>query len=170
MSDRHLVVDHLKFSYEGLFNSAELYNLIATWFYEKTWDWYEKINQEQVTLQGKQIRIVLEPWKSVSDYHKITMKIHLQMIDVKEVEVEHEGKKLHLNHGVVRIVFDGFVVSDRKGRWNGSPFKWFVAFMAEKYFFKEHYHKFEVWIKSDLDDLYNKIKNYLNVYKYTYQR
>ena len=71
MVERDLVIDHLKFSYEGLFNASELYNLISNWFYDKGWDWYERMNQEQITSAGKQIKLVLEPWKCVSDYYKL---------------------------------------------------------------------------------------------------
>lgn len=170
MPERTLVVDHLKFSYEGLFNSSELYNLIASFFFEKGWDWQEKINQEIITAQGKQIRIVLEPWKSSSDYYKLIIAIKLHMIDVKEVEVELNGEKLRLNHGIVRITFDGYVVSDRKGKWKRKPTFWLLALILEKYFFRHHYEKFETWLKSDIDDLYSKIKNYLNVFKYTYNQ
>ena len=42
MPERYLVIDRLKLSYEGLFNADELYSLIAQFFYEKGWDWYEK--------------------------------------------------------------------------------------------------------------------------------
>ncbi|HIJ11828.1 TPA: hypothetical protein HA278_07245 [Candidatus Woesearchaeota archaeon] len=169
MAEKHLVIDHLKFSYEGLFNATEFYDLIVDWFYEKGWDWYEKVNQEQVTPDGKHIRLVLEPWKSSSDFYKLKMKIHLQLLNVREVEVEHEGKTLRLNHGVIRMVFDGFVMSDRTGEWTSKPFWWFFTVVAEKYFFKHHYKKFVEWIKSDVEELHTKIKEYLNVFKYTYR-
>ncbi|MBI2662278.1 hypothetical protein HYX11_02355 [Candidatus Woesearchaeota archaeon] len=169
MSERTLVVDHLKLSYEGLFNASELYNIISSWFYEKGWDWYEKMNQELVTPSGKQIRWLFEPWKNISDYYKLVMAIKIHILDVKQVEVEHEGQKIKLDHGVIRITFDGYVVSDRKGKWTNKPFTWFLSIIFEKYFFREHYSKFELWIKSDVDDLHQKIKSYLNVFKYTYQ-
>ncbi len=169
MVERHLVVDHLRFSYEGLFNAAELYNLIAEWYFEKGWDWLEKINQEQVTPAGRQFHIVLEPWKSASDYYKIAMKIVLNMTDVKEVEVEHEGQNLNLNYGAVKITFDGFVLSDRMNKWTKQPFYWLLSVLFEKYFFRNHYEKMHQWIESDVDDLHAKIKNYLNVFKYSYR-
>ncbi|MBI2146467.1 hypothetical protein HYU22_03945 [Candidatus Woesearchaeota archaeon] len=168
MAERRLIVDHLKFSYEGLFNASELYSVISTWFFEKGWDWHEKINQEQVTPDGKQIRIVLEPWKSSTDYYKLVMHIKLNCTDVKDVDVEHEGKTLRLNQGLVRITFDGYVVSDRKHYWSKKPFLWFLSVLSQKYFFSDHFAKLEDWIKSDVDDLHTKIKNYLNVFKYTY--
>ncbi|MBI2572783.1 hypothetical protein HYV86_02900 [Candidatus Woesearchaeota archaeon] len=169
MADRTLVVDHLKFSYEGLFNAEELYAVISTFFFEKGWDWNEKINQEQVTPNGKQIRLVFTPWKSSTDYYKLKVEIHLQMLDVRDVEIEQNGKNLQVQHGQIRMLIDGFIMSDRAGKWTGSPFYWFVGFMIEKYFFNRHVAKLEAWIKSDIDDLYTKIKNYLNVFKYTYR-
>ncbi len=170
MVERHLVIDHLKLSYEGLFNAAELYNLIVSFFYEKGWDWYEKMNEEQVTPTGKQIRILIAPWKSSSDYHKLTIHMKIHMIDVRDVEIEQDGKNIKVNHGIVRITFDAYVVSDRKGKWSRDPLKWFIGTVAEKYFFKDHFAKFQRWVTSDVDDLHNKVKTYLNVFKYNYHQ
>ena len=88
MAERHLIVDNLKFSYEGLFNSAELYNLISGWFFDKSWDWYEKINEEQVIPSGKQITILLEPWKNITDYYKLVIRLKLNFIDIQDVQIE----------------------------------------------------------------------------------
>lgn len=172
MAERSLVVDHLKFSYDGLFNAAELYNLISSFFFEKGWDWKERLNLEQITPHGKQIRIHLEPWKSVSDYYKLIIDIKLNMNDLKDVEVQHQGQTLRLNQGEVKIIFDGYVVSDRFDRWTKSPkspFYWFLAVVGQKYFFRDHFARNETWLKSDLEDLYGRIKRYLNVFKYNYQ-
>ena len=169
MTERSLVVDHLKLSYEGLFNATELYNLVGSFFFEKGWDWKEKLNLEQITPQGKQIRIHLEPWKSSSDYYKRILDIKIHMTDLKDVEVQHNGQTLRLNQGELRIIFDGYVVSDRSGRWTKAPFVWFLTVLAQKYFFKDQFMRMELWLKSDLDDLHGRIKRYLNVFKYHYQ-
>src|SRR3989338_10622674 len=169
MGERHLIIDYLKLSYEGLFNAAELYNVISSWFYEKGWDWYERMNQEQVMPSGKQIRIILEPWKSSTDYYKLSIRIKLNMTDVTDVDVEHEGQPLRLNQGVVKITFDGFVVSDRQGKWTDKPFYWFLSYLIERYFFRSHFGKLETWLQSDMEDLHTRIKTYLNMFKYTYR-
>jgi len=168
MTEASLVVDRLKLKYEGLFNSAELYSVISSWFFEKGWDWYEKMNQEQVTANGKQIRFIFEPWKSSSDYHKAIIKIKMLMTDVREVEVEQEGKNLNLSHGEVKFYIDAILLSDRNEKWHKKPLLWLMSIMFEKYLYKQHQGKMRIWIKSDVDDLYNKIRNYLNTFKYTY--
>ncbi len=169
MSEKTLVIDHLKLGYEGLFNPAELYNIVASFFYEKGWDWLEKMNEEVITPEGKNIRIIFEPWKNISDYYRITVRIKLNCVNLKDVEVEPEGKVVRLTHGIIRMTFDAYVISDRLEKWSGNPFYWLVALLADKYFFRNHYEKAEAWITSDVDDLHNKIKNYLNVFKYNYR-
>ena len=169
MGEVTLVVDHLKFRYEGLFNAAEIFNVISSFFFEKGYDWFEDMNEELITPEGKQLRMVLAPSKSTSDFYKIKAKIKVIMTNVKDVEVEHDGKTLRLNQGVVKMIIDGFVQSDRSGAWTKSPFYWFLTILGQKYFFKNHFQKMETWIISDLDDMHQQLKTYMNTFKYTYQ-
>jgi len=170
LSEKNLVVDRLKFSYEGLFNVAELYNIISTFFYDKFYDWYEKYNDEQITPKGKQIYLVLQPWKNASDYYKLEIKVHLIISEIKEVEVEQKGEIIKINQGIIKMIVDAYVISDRNEKWSEKPLYWFFSVLADKYLFREHYKKFEDWVKSDLEDLMYKIKTYLNVYKYNYNK
>ena len=167
--ERYLVIDHLKLAYEGLCNAPELFSLIQEWFYEKGWDWHERTNQETTTPEGKQLHLILEPYKNVSNDHRLMVKITLNATNLKDVEVELEGKTVHSQQGVIRMIIDGYVFSDRKGQWDSRPFYWFLGIVLEKYFYKEHFRRFETWLKSDVSDLYDRIKSYLNTYKYTYQ-
>mgnify|MGYP001609897008 CR=1 FL=1 len=169
MAERHLIIDHLKLSYEGLLNVAELYALISSWFYEKGWDWYEKLNDEQVTPEGKQIHIVMEPYRNITDYYRLDIAITLNGANVQDVTVEHAGKKLQLQQGSLHMTFDGYVVSDRKGKWESKPFLWFLGMVLEKYFYREHFAKAEKWLKDDVEDLHARIKKFLNTFHYTYR-
>lgn len=170
MVERYLVVDRLKLSYEGLFNADELHALISTYFYEKGYDWYEKMNQVIVTPSGKQIRMILEPWKNISDYYKLIISIKIDLADLKEVTVQSNNAAVKTNQGTLRMVFDGFIISDRKNKWSQKPLYWLMSILFEKYFFKEHYQKAETWVKSDVEDLHNKIKTYLNSFTHAYRR
>ena len=169
MTERTLVVDQLKFTYEGLFNASEVYKLVDGWFYEKGWDKNEFMNQELVTPTGRQIKIILEPWKTITDYFKLVMRVKIHMNDVKDVEIEKDGQKIKVNQGEIRMIFDGYVLSDRQGIWNSKPIWWFLSILSNKYLFRENYGRAERWILSDVDDLYQKVKSFLNVYKYKFE-
>jgi len=167
MGESYLVVDNLKFAYEGLFNPEEIYSIITSLFYERGWIWYEKMNQEEVTPSGKQIRMILKPFLLATKYYQLGVQMRIHMVNLKEVEVERDGKILRLHHGVLRITYSGEVISDRKGLWK-KPLFWFLSVVFEKYFFSDRKEKYSVKVKETIDDLSTAIKNYLNTCKYTY--
>jgi len=166
MVEKKLVIDQLKLSYEGLFDFSELYRLIDGFFFERGYDKVEVVNQEQVTSGGKQIRIIMEPEKGITDYFKLIVKIRLHAIDLKEIEVEKDKAKLRLNQGQLKITFDGYVISDRSGTWEKSPFFWLIRVFSDKFIFRDHYNKAEKWLVSDIEDLQQKIKSFLNLHRY----
>ena len=77
VADRTIVIDHLKFSYEGLFNMSELHKLIGEFFYNRHWDFTEKLSEELITPEGKQIQVIYEPWKNAGNYWKLKTKVKL---------------------------------------------------------------------------------------------
>ncbi|MBU1112243.1 MAG: hypothetical protein ABH824_00215 [Nanoarchaeota archaeon] len=168
MAETKLVVEQLKLSYEGLFNISELYALINSWFYDRNWDWYEKMNQEQITPTGKQIRIILEPYKNYSDYYRGMIQIKIHITDLKEVDVEMEGQNLRLGQGEIKMIINGYLRSDRKSKWVNQPFYWLLSIIADKYLFHQHFQKLERWIEMDIEDLHGKIKKYLNTYQHKF--
>lgn len=169
-SERYIVVDRLKFAYEGIFDPAELYNAMVMWFRQARYEWFEPYNQEEVTEQGKQIYIVMSPIKSASEYYRLNVKIQLNMLNLREIEVERDGQKVTLHHGVVRILIDAWVADNRKKSWKSTPVSWFVRFMMTQYFFRDYLGKFKDTLGDDIEQVHHLIKDYLNVYKYTYQR
>src|SRR3989338_5988794 len=108
MAERELIVDHVRLTYEGLFDAKELYNIIDTYFREKGYDKRELRNIEQVKPEGKYVEIEWLPWKKTTHYIRNEIWIRLVMSDVKEVEVEKEGVKVKLNQGKIQIVIDGY--------------------------------------------------------------
>ena len=132
-------------------------------------DYYEKINQEQITPTGKHIRMVLEPWKNLSDYHREEMRIKINISDVKEVDVEFEGKNVRMHQGLIKIVFDGYLKTDRKGWWTSNIFTWWLTYLFDLILMRDHFEKATSWVESDVQDLYGKLKTYLNAYNYTYR-
>ncbi len=166
MTERDIIIDQLKFQYEGLFNLEELYILITSWFHEKGYDFYERMNQEQITSSGKQIRIILEPWKGITEYYKLCLRLKIHLIDISEVDIEHNGETLNLNQGTIRIMIDAYIISDWRGKWEKKPLHWFLSVLFNKFIFNQHYNKAKNWIEQDVEDLYHQIKSFLNVFKY----
>ena len=45
--------------------------------------------------------MVLEPWKNISDYHKLVAAIKINIVDLKNTDVEYRGKTLRTNQSIV---------------------------------------------------------------------
>ncbi len=166
MAEREVMLDKLRLTYEGLFSVAELYTMIDEWFREKGYDKRENKNIEVVDPDGKSIEIVIEPWKKVTDYAKNVIKIRIVMTHIKDVEVEKDGTKIKLNQGKVQFVFDAFLETDYESRWEGKPIFYFIRTVFDKYFYKPFTAGFQMGVKADTMDLHQRIKSFLNLYKF----
>ncbi|MCX6709494.1 MAG: hypothetical protein NTV63_00880 [Candidatus Woesearchaeota archaeon] len=167
MSEKAPVVENLSLSYSGLFNAKELYSTINSWFKEKGYDRREIKNEEHVYPQGKFIDIELQPYKKVSDYAKIVIRIQLTMKDVKDVDIEKEKHKLRLNQGRVDFTFDSYLETDYESRWEQTPFYFLLRTIYDKFIYRSYTRRFEEKASSDLKELYEEIKSFLNMARFT---
>ncbi len=166
MSEKKLIIDQLKFAYDGPFDLPGLYRLIDSFFYEKGFDKHEKLNVEQVLPTGRSIKIEVIPYKNLSDYFRIHIRIRIYGSDIKRIEIEKDGAKIPLSDGKLMVIIDGYIESDRHSVWEDRPTFWFIRTIFDKYIFKGHYMKAEQWLVSDVEDIYQRMRSFLNVYKY----
>ncbi|MBW2965839.1 hypothetical protein KY342_01905 [Candidatus Woesearchaeota archaeon] len=166
MSEKKLIIDQLKLTFEGIFDLNGLYRTIDSWFYEKGYDKWERKNFEQVLPSGKDIELELLPWKKTTDYFKNIIRLRMRFTNVKDVEVEKQGVKLRLNQGRVMMIFDGYLVSDYEGKWEEKPMFFLIRTLFDKYVFKPYFSKFEKWVVNDVHDIHGRIQRFLNLYRY----
>ena len=166
MAERRIIVDHLKLSYEGLFNATELYALIDDFFREKGYDKREVKNEEQVTPNGKYVDLVLQPWKKITDYIRHIIRVDIKMFHLTEVEVEKDGHKVKLHKGRVNITFDGFLDSDYEHRWDQKPFYFFIRTIFDKFIYKSYMEEYAGILVDNINQLNKTIKAFLNLYRY----
>ncbi len=166
MSEKKLVIDQMKLTYEGIFDLNGLYRLIDGWFYQKGYDKWERKNYEQVLPTGKDIEIELLPWKKTTDYFKNIIRIRMRCTNVKDVEIEKQGVKMRLNQGKVMMIFDGYLESDYEHRWEEKPLFFLIRTLFDKYVFKTYFNKYEKWLVNDVYDIHGRIQRFLNLYRY----
>jgi hypothetical protein len=167
MAEREVVVDKLRLSYEGLFKVTDLYQLIDRWLREKGYDKREKRMAESVTKNGKFIEWEIEPWKKITDYASIIIKLRIILTDIKEVDVEIDKNKVKMNQGKTDFVFDGYLETDYENRWESKPLFFFLRALFDKYIFKPYTVGFQSNAIDDVNDLHTRIKSFLNLYRYS---
>lgn len=169
MAERRLVVDHLKLTYEGLFDATELYQVIDTWFREKGFDKRDIRQREHVSKEGKYVEMELQPWKKITDYARHVIKIDMRMINLKEVEVDMNGRKMRLNKGRVSIIFDGYLDTDYEHRWENKPVLFVLRTIFDKWVYKGYMSRWEGELVDSVNQLHTTIKGFLNLYRYKAQ-
>ena len=167
MAEREIIIDKMRLSYEGLFKVTDLYKLIDGWFREKGYDKREKKMAESVTKNGKFIEWEIEPWKKMTDYARLVIKMRIIMTDIKEVDVEIDKMKVKMNQGKVDFVFDGLLETDYENRWESKPLFYFLRTLFDKYIFKPYTVGYQNNIIADVNDIHSRIKAFLNLYRYS---
>ena len=62
---------------------------------------------------------------------------------------------------------NGYLQTDWQSRWNNRPFLWFMNIMMDRYIVGYYTAKFRSNVLADVNDVHTKIKNFLNMYKYS---
>jgi hypothetical protein len=166
MTETTIVIDSLSLDYEGLFNAKDFYKLLDNFFGEKNYDKREVLSMEKVESKGKYVELEIEPYRKITDYAKLVVRVRTKMFNVKEVEVEKDGHKLRLNQGKVSVVIDGFVQTDYENRWTDFPIRLFLKTIYDKFIYKKHTDEFDAKLKEDVGLLHNQIKAFFNLYRY----
>ncbi len=166
MTETKIIIDGLSINYEGLFSAKECYRLVDTFFEEKNYDKKEVLNTEKVEPSGKYVELEIEPYKKVSDYAKIVVRVRTKMFNVKEVEVEKDGHKLRLNQGKVAILIDGILQTDYENRWTNRPMWIFLRTIYDKFIYKTYIDQFDNMVLRDVNQLHTQLKAFFNLYRY----
>jgi hypothetical protein len=167
MSEKKLVVEHLKLQYDGLFDATGLYQYIDDWLREKGFDKREVRNREHVTPEGKFVELELQPWKKITTYAQHIIRMEIRLTKLKEVEIEKEKHKIRLNKGKVAITFDGYLVTDYEHRWEQRPLYFFLRTIFDKFIYRSYTAQYEALLVETVNQLHSGIKAYLNMYKHT---
>jgi hypothetical protein len=166
MVESKLIIDKLTILYDGLFEVKEFYKVVDRWFKDNSYDRKEKLSSELVREGSKEIELVLQPWKNISDYAKFRFDIRIIMKGVKEVEIEKDGIKLKMQKAKVEVYIDAFLDTDIEHRWETKPLFFFLRTLVDKYVYKFYSDRYETLIKADVANLHSTMKSYLNLNRF----
>jgi len=168
MAERRLVVDHMTLAYDGLFDLHELYTLINQWLKDKGFDLREQRNQEHIKPSGKYIEVEELPWKKITDYARHVIRLNIRIVNMKDVVVEEDNKRMKLNQGRISIVMDGYLDTDYEDRWESKPFYFFIRTIFDKFIYRTYSTQYEELLVENCLQLHAAIKSFLNLYQYEY--
>jgi hypothetical protein len=153
-------------NYSGLIDIKGLYRVMDEWFFQNHYAKVERRNFETVMEDGKQIIIELLPYKKITDYAKVEIRIYVELTHLKETVVERQGLKHRLYKGDAHFSFDCFLITDYEQHWETKAVYFFIRTIVDKYLYRGYTKRFEAEAVSDTNEIINEIKGYLNMERF----
>ncbi|PIZ51754.1 hypothetical protein COY27_02425 [Candidatus Woesearchaeota archaeon CG_4_10_14_0_2_um_filter_33_13] len=166
--ERFLIINGRELNYKGIFRIDELYSTINRAIEEQGYEKREKRSEETVREEGRHVYVELRPWKEVTKYLTLMIKLKIIMDNVTEEVTTINNQKRVFQKGDLTIVFDGWILTDYQDRWGMRPFFYFVKGMLNKYVWKNPIES-NIFgqLAGDVAHVYAKIKKHLNSFMET---
>ncbi len=164
--EKNLIINHREFKYKGIFRVDELFSAINRALEERGYEKREKRSEEVVTEEGRKSYIELRPFKVMSNYVTLMIKIHIELERITEITEVLKGEKKLFQQGEVTLYFDAWSLTDYKGRWGMRPWTYFLKGMINKFIYKYPTESgFTGELVGDTAVIYARIKKLFNSYK-----
>ena len=154
------------FQYKGLIDAKGLYKIIDKWFKDHGYDKVELWNYEEIYEDGKQLTLKLQPYKKISDYAKIEIRVTAVFSKCQDVVVTKDKVKIKLLKGSAKFTFDTFLTTDYENSWETKPLYFFMKIVAERFLYRSVIERYEEQGVGDTEDLKREIKSYLNMQRF----
>ena len=157
-----------QFAYKGLIDVPGLYKILEKWLSENGYDKAEIWNFEEVYEDGKQLTWKFEPYKKISDFAKVVIRIEASFKKLKETTIEKDGLKTKLMRGEAKFKFDLFMVTDYENYWGTKPMYFFLRSLADKFLYRSYIDRYEDIALADRENIKRELKSFLNMQRYAY--
>jgi len=162
MSEKDTIYE-AKIKQNGIFDFGGLYKFAFQWLDEEGYDINEKQYAEKIKGDLKEITIIWEAERKISDYFKFQLKLTWYIPDLAKIEVQKDGKKESMNKGTPEIKFKAVMIKDYEGRWENSSFLKFLRGVYDRYIIRGRIEEYEGKIVGELTKLISEIKAFLSI-------
>lgn len=162
MAEKDKVVTQ-KIKRVGVFHFKDTYQFMYNWLIEEDYFVEEQKYVEEVTGDTKKIEIIWVASKKISDYFRNDIKLTWTILNLKNVEVEKNGKRVKMNDASFEVKFAGTLVKDYENTWEKNPVTKFFRGVYDKFIIEGRIEGYEDKLYGDVDDLIEDTKGFLTI-------
>jgi hypothetical protein len=153
-----------KIKYEGLFDFKEFYRFCYQWVAEEMQlDTVEDKYSEKISGDSKGIKIEWTGTRKVTDYFKYSVGIKFEIMNLTNVEITQNGRKIKMNNGSVEVKVKGTLIRDYEGKFEKTASKKFMRSIYEKWVISSRVEQFETKLISDCNEFLAQAKAFLDL-------
>ena len=157
-----IVKEELK--YKGLGDFKDVYEYAYNWLKDEDFVITERKYEEINKGDAKEIRFWWEVNKKVTDYFRISLDMKWQILNMREVEVEINGKRKKMNEfGELKIVIKGVLEKDYSSKWGLKGFNKFLREIYDKYVIPTRTEEMEIKVSEVVQQFKDEIKAFLDL-------
>ncbi len=165
MVEKKTVLHELKLSYNGPVKINDFYKEVEDWIKKKGMNKELKKKMERLTPKGKKMEWTIECWKNLAHHSKEVVRLRSMFNEVKEIEVNKNGRRIKTQQADILLIFDGILETDLSEKWEQKPVFYFVRALVDKYIWKFYTEKDDGVVASDTYDLERTLKAFFNLQK-----
>jgi dTDP-glucose pyrophosphorylase len=151
----------LLISQEALFNIADLYKHIKTWFDFHGYDFYEK-EYHDINEQSKSMKIKWEGERKIDDYLRVHIKVGITFSNIVSVKT----KSGITNKGKVKFKFVSFMEKDYDEKWSNNFISKFIREVYDRFIIHNQINERMDELKNETYEIYNEVKAFLRLHMY----
>ncbi|MFT7615825.1 MAG: hypothetical protein ACI8Y7_000650, partial [Candidatus Woesearchaeota archaeon] len=170
MPDEFIQVYNRQIDYKGIFHIQELYDVIFETLKHKGYDRFDNVQDVRKFEEGITLDIRSRPERELTTTDNFVVKVNIKGRKLKEVDVTINQTKKKLFQGEISISFMGILYIDAHDNWAKSGFSKMLRIIAYQYVFKNWYRRLAQSGAKDVDDVFYKAQDYLNISSYRKHR
>ena len=162
MAEKEQVIKE-KVEHSGYFDFKGFYSFAHSWLKEENYGVEEEKYSETVSGDSRNIVFEWKATKTLSDYFKNELKMRFEVKELKDVEVEVDGKKKKMNKGKLTVEVKGNLIRDPGSKWDITPWYRFLRDVYNKYIIASRVEGSSDRIAGDVIKFKEEIKAYLEL-------
>jgi hypothetical protein len=148
----------------GIFNFPDFYKFCYDWLADEAQlDIQEEKYIEKLSGDSKNVDVVWEGTRKVTDYFKFSIKVSFRILGLRKVEIQREGIKEKTNDGSIEMKVKGTLIRDYEGKFETTGFMKFIRSIYEKWVISSRINEYEGKLIGDCDEFLTQAKAFLDL-------
>lgn len=153
-----------KVKQRGLYDFKDVYEFLYDYLLDEDFEVHEERYLEKKRGEEKEVEILWEATKSISDYFQIKVTAFWIILNMKKVEAVKDGQKVQTDSGVLEINVTGQLIKDPEDKWTNQPWK-FLREIYDKFIIRRRIDQYEEMTKEETEEFIAYIKSILSIDK-----
>jgi hypothetical protein len=153
-----------KISYDGILNFKDFYKFCYQWLSEEAGlGMVEGKYAEKISGDAKGIDVEWRGSRKVTDYFKFQVDVKFKVLNLTNVEITQDGKKIKMNKGSVEVAVKGTLIRDYEGKFEKTSTQKFMRAIYEKWVIYSRIKEYEDKLVNDCNEFLGQAKAFLDL-------